>query len=165
MIASFILCAALLGQVPLSAQPGPSCSVSCQAALYGAAFGSASTAVPAPTGQPKIELVSVEKDVVERTNAERTRLGLSPLQVDEGLMESAREHARWMTRNHTLRHTSAPVAENIAMGQQDSQQALASWMGSSGHRANILNPSHRRIGVAAFQAASGTIFWCQQFRP
>jgi uncharacterized protein YkwD len=124
-----------------------------------------SLAEPAPASQPKIELVSIEKDVVERTNAERTRFGLPPLQVDVGLMQSARDHARWMMRNHVMQHTSAAVAENIAMGQQDGQQALASWMGSSGHRANILNPAHRRIGVAAFQAASGTIFWCQQFRP
>jgi uncharacterized protein YkwD len=37
-------------------------------------------------------------------------------------------------------------------------------MNSSGHRANILNPGHGRIGVAAYRTVAGTIFWCQQFR-
>jgi uncharacterized protein YkwD len=36
-------------------------------------------------------------------------------------------------------------------------------MNSSGHRANILNPGYRRIGVAAYATPEGTIFWCQQF--
>jgi uncharacterized protein YkwD len=156
--------AVIASLVPLC-PPGGSCLAACPAVAFAAAFGDVPSAAPAPASPAKIELASVEKAIVDRTNTERTRFGLPPLQVDEGLMESAREHARWMTRNQVLRHTSAPVAENIAMGQQDSQQALASWMGSAGHRANILNPTHRRIGVAAFQAASGAIFWCQQFRP
>ena len=69
-----------------------------------------------------------------------------------------------MTRNHAMVHTSRPVAENIAMGQPHSSDVVQSWMNSSGHRANILNPGHRRIGVAAYRTASGVIFWCQQFR-
>ena len=88
-----------------------------------------------------------------------------PLQVDEDLMKSARDHAQWMGRNRAFQHTRAAVAENIAMGQRDSSEALSSWMNSSGHRANILNPGHRRIGVAAFQTVEGLIYWCQQFRP
>ncbi len=155
MFDSLCSCALLAGLAPMQPHVGVVAGIAAQTAVV----------VPSPAAKPKIELAAVEKAIVERTNAERARYGLALLEVDEGLMESAREHAQWMTRNQTLRHTSAPVAENIAMGQQDSQQALASWMGSSGHRANILNPAHRRIGVAAFQTASGIIFWCQQFRP
>ena len=61
-------------------------------------------------------------------------------------------------------HTSDPVAENIAMGQPHSSDVVRCWMNSSGHRANILNSGHGRIGVAAFRTDNGTIFWCQQFR-
>lgn len=106
----------------------------------------------------------VERNIIARTNAQRERFGLAPLEMDPELMRSARRHATWMTTRRSLQHTSAAVAENIAMGQRDSQQALSSWMNSSGHRANILNRSHRRIGVAAFTTPEGTIYWCQQFR-
>ena len=160
MIATLALCAFGLGVGPLA----PPAAIIPHAALCAAMLHATPSAADSPKSQPKIELVSVERSIVENTNAERKRYGLPPLQVDEGLMQSAREHTRWMSRNHALRHTSAAVAENIAMGQQDSRQALASWMGSWGHRANILNPAHRRIGVAAGQSPNGTMFWCQQFR-
>ena len=91
--------------------------------------------------------------------------GLPPLEVDADLMQSARQHATWMTLNCSLVHSNQPVAENIAMGQSSSEEVLQCWMNSSGHRANILNGGHRRIGVAAYRTPEGTIFWCQQFWP
>ena len=86
------------------------------------------------------------------------------MEVCPNLMDSARRHCAWMARSRRMVHTSQPVAENIAMGQRSSQEAVRSWMASSGHRANILNAGHRRIGVAAYRASCGTIYWCQQFR-
>jgi len=117
---------------------------------------------PATPAQPPA-LFPIEARIVEKTNSQRARHGLPPLQVDPWLLNSARKHAAWMTNNHSMTHTSAPVGENIAMGQNSSGEVLNSWMNSSGHRANILNPSYRRIGVAAYMSRSGTIFWCQQF--
>ncbi len=111
-----------------------------------------------------VKVAAIEANVVAYTNEQRMRHGLPPLEVDKELMETAREHAAWMTRNYTLTHTNRPLAENIAMGQPHSSEAVRSWMNSSGHRANILSPGHRRIGVAAYRAANGVIFWCQQFR-
>ena len=121
-------------------------------------------AEPAEQEIDGVKLAAIEANLVSYTNHERARYGLPPLAVDKELMETAREQAAWMTRNGSLVHTRRPVAENIAMGQRDSSDALRSWMGSPGHRANILNSGHRRIGVAAFRTGSGTIFWCQQFR-
>jgi uncharacterized protein YkwD len=111
-----------------------------------------------------VKLAAIEANVVKYTNEERVRYGLPPLVVDKELMETAREQAAWMTRSHSMTHTRRPLAENIAMGQPHSSDAVGAWMNSSGHRANILNPGHRRIGVAAFRTESGTIYWCQQFR-
>jgi len=105
----------------------------------------------------------IEARVIEKTNAERARYGLSPLTVDLSLLNSARRHAAWMTNSRSMVHTNQPVAENIAMGQHSSGEVLNSWMNSSGHRANILNPGYRRIGVAAYTTPDGTIYWCQQF--
>jgi uncharacterized protein YkwD len=112
-----------------------------------------------------VKLRAIEANVVAYTNDERARYGLPPLRVDPELMETAREQAAWMTRSQRLVHTMRAVAENIAMGQPHSSDAVRSWMNSSGHRANILNAGHRLIGVAAFRTEGGTIFWCQQFRP
>ena len=116
------------------------------------------------TPKPPRMLNAIEQNIVARTNAQRARYSLPPLAVDVQLVNSARSHAAWMTSRGTLQHTSAPVAENIAMGQRNTQEVVNSWMNSPGHRANILNRGHRRIGVAAFAGRNGTIYWCQQFR-
>lgn len=108
---------------------------------------------------------SVEAKIVERTNQERVRRGLRPLILDMRLMRTARRHNGWMARSGAFQHGNYPVAENIAMGQQDSAQAMNSWMNSSGHRANILNASYRKIGVSAYRSSNGSIYWTQQFQP
>lgn len=105
----------------------------------------------------------VEQKVIDLTNAERRRYGLPTLVMDPTLVQSARNHAYWMASSHTLRHASGAWAENIAQGQTSAGHAVSCWMTSSGHRANILNGRHRRIGVAGYRSAGGDIFWCQQF--
>ena len=123
------------------------------------------TKTTTPAKPAAFKLHAVEERVVEQTNAQRARHGLPPLIVDQRLVQSARAHTAWMTRSRRLRHTSRPVAENIAMGQQSAQEAVRSWMSSSGHRANILSRGHRRIGVSAYSTPDGTVFWTQQFEP
>ena len=114
-----------------------------------------------PAAKPA--LFEHESHVIEKTNAERARHGLRPLELDKRLLDSARGHAAWMTRTHNMQHTGQPVGENIAMGQSSSTEVVRDWMNSPGHRANILNPGYTRIGVAAYTAPDGTTFWCQQF--
>jgi uncharacterized protein YkwD len=127
-------------------------------------------AKPQTATQPRVankpvapEVLPLENAIVERTNQERARRGLRPLALDFGLLASARKHAAWMSRRQSLQHTNQPVAENIAMGQNSSAEVVRDWMNSPGHRANILNASYSRIGVAAYTSASGTVYWCQQF--
>lgn len=119
----------------------------------------------AQPAKPKDDLIEIERAIIDRTNAERARYGLVALEVDHELVKTARAHATWMTLNQTLQHTRLPVAENIAMGQRDSQEVVADWMRSPGHRSNILNRSYRKMGAAAYRTVQGTIYWCQQFRP
>ncbi len=118
---------------------------------------------PPESEEPKFELIAIERNIIDRTNEQRVRYGLPALEVDPALVASARRHATWMTLNRILRHTRAPVAENIAMGQRSSQEAVGDWMRSPGHRANILNRRYRRMGAAAYRTPEGTIYWCQQF--
>jgi uncharacterized protein YkwD len=125
----------------------------------------AATAEGTP-GQPSLadefQLIAIEQAIVDQTNAQRVRYGLPALEVEVNLMKGARRHAIWMARNRSLQHSHG-VAENIAMGYPTTSAAMSGWMNSSGHRANILNRGYRRIGVAAYQSAGGTIYWCQQF--
>lgn len=133
------------------------------AALIMGFVDTASTNSAAAVAAKTVSLHPIESQLIEKTNAERTRRGLPALAIDLKLVKSARDHAAWMTRSRTLRHTNRAVAENIAMGQSSTAEAMRSWMNSSGHRANILRGSHRKIGVAAYTTPGGTIYWCQQF--
>ena len=128
-------------------------------------LGSQLLAPAPPPPRDTLNLHPVQVGIIEATNAERLRYGLSPLAVDPGLVRSARAHTAWMTRNRALQHTNAGVAENIAMGQRTPTEAVQSWMSSPGHRANLLNSGYTRIGVAAYRTPEGTVYWCQQFMP
>lgn len=105
-----------------------------------------------------------EAEIVSQTNAQRARYGLAPLSICPNLMGSARQHCSWMARAHSMTHTRAAVAENIAAGQTSPSSAMNSWMNSSGHRANILGRGYSTIGVAAVAGSNGQTYWCQQFR-
>ncbi len=134
----------------------------------GAAVGLGAAGSVARAKDPSIatdsgaSLSATEAAVVARTNDARAKRGLGPLSADASLMNGARRQASWMARNSNLSHGQG-VTENIAMGQSSASEAVADWMRSDGHRANILG-SHRRIGVAMARAADGTVYWCQQFR-
>jgi len=139
--------------------------------------------VPAPeTGKEDVAQVQTtisdfENRVAELVNAERAKYGLKPLTLSKVLSDGARMKSRDMHDNRYFSHTS-PVygspfqmirnfglsfrtaGENIAYGQRTPQAVVNAWMNSSGHRANILNPSYTQIGVG--NVASGH-HWTQMF--
>ena len=55
------------------------------------------------------------------------------------------------------------IGENIAAGQGDDAQAVAGWVASPGHCANLMNPGFTEMGAAyAVDGASrGKIYWTQ----
>jgi hypothetical protein len=53
--------------------------------------------------------------------------------------------------------------ENIAAGYTTAQSVFNGWLGSSGHRANIENPSFVGIGSGAAADSSGQVYWAQTF--
>ncbi len=110
-----------------------------------------------------LPLYPIEEHIIQQTNAMRKEHGLKPLIATRRLVESARRHTAWMTRNRTLQHTTAAVGENIALGQRSSKEVVDDWMASPGHRANILDASYTKIGVAAYRTPEGRIYWCEQF--
>lgn len=120
-----------------------------------------------------------ERAVLELTNAERTKAGLAPLVLNPQLCSAARGHSKTMAQRNQLAHSfgtdqftdriaatgyrSGAAAENIAMGAPTPGEAVAMWMRSPGHRANILNPQYREIGVGIGVSAGGQRYYTQVF--
>jgi uncharacterized protein YkwD len=102
--------------------------------------------------------------VVQLTNDHRKRAGLKPLRLDPLLSEAAQAHSEDMAYNDFFSHTGsngssvfdritetgysyATAAENIAAGYPSPEKVVSAWMHSPGHRANILNPALREVGI------------------
>lgn len=111
--------------------------------------------------------------VVNLINIERTRADLDTLKVDSQLSQAAQIHSKSMAKNDFFSHFgidgSSPfdriqdtgyqysiAAENIAAGYQTPKAVVQAWMGSSGHRANMLNPDVTEIGIGYEYLANDT---------
>lgn len=100
-------------------------------------------------------------------NGLRKKRGLPPVIADARLTKAAQTHSNWMAKNGRLSHRAGyiggglgakmarvnyPTArawENVAAGQASLEQAIDSWMKSSGHRKNMLSRGAVHIGIAA----------------
>ncbi|MFF5712430.1 CAP domain-containing protein [Streptomyces sp. NPDC012756] len=119
------------------------------------------------------------QDVVELANAEREKAGCGPLRSEGHLRNAAQGHADDMAARDYYEHHSpegrdagdrmsgagyawSAWGENIHRGPKTPAKAMADWMDSPGHRANILNCSFRDIGVGVTLAANGP-WWVQDF--
>jgi uncharacterized YkwD family protein len=134
------------------------------AALTEPSTPKSTTPTPTPSPNTRINVGSAEENrIIELTNAERQRNGLAPLKVNSDLMKQAKIKAQDMVTKNYFSHTSPTLGspfdqirnaeipythagENIA-GNRSVYGAFQSWMGSSGHRANILNANFNQIGV------------------
>ena len=130
--------------------------------------------VPAPAPRAAALDDAYESRIVALVNAQRARAGVAPLRV----APCADRHAeQWSARmagggrfahrpdlGAVLRACSARgVGENIAYGNLTADQVMAMWMGSRGHRANILNPGFTHIGVGAARTRAGRTYATQNF--
>jgi uncharacterized YkwD family protein len=129
------------------------------------------------TTQSTGTLSAYEQKVVDLTNQERAKNGLTALKVDSTLSKMAHEKSRDMSANNYFSHTSPTygspfdmmksygitysyAGENIAMGQQTPEEVVNAWMNSAGHRANILNANYNYIGVGYVSKGN---YWTQEF--
>lgn len=97
-------------------------------------------------------------------NAERARLGISPLSWNGSLATAATSWSQSMASSGNFGHNpKAPGAENVATSSNSGgisvsagvNRAHANWMASSGHCRNIMNPGYSSMGAGAAQSADG----------
>lgn len=138
------------------------------------------TATPLVTNTPVIdnsENTDFVSQVAELVNAERAKIGLSPVTLDATLSKAAQVRAKEIVNqfSHTRPNGSSfstaiteqefsfrGAGENIAYGQKTPQTVMNAWMNSDGHRANILNANYTTIGVGYYQQ-NGINYWTQLF--
>lgn len=104
-------------------------------------------------------------EVIEDTNLQRQKLGLSTLKENAALSAAARAKAANMFEENYWAHFSPSgkdpwgfikntgykfsyAGENLARNFQTSQDVVTAWMNSPSHRDNILNSHYQDIGIA-----------------
>ena len=118
-----------------------------------------------------------EYRVLLAVNSVRARHGLRPLRLRRSLSAAAAQHSREMARlgyfSHTSldgspfwkrvkrhygmgRHSYWSVGENLlwSSSEIDAAEAVRRWMRSPKHRANLLTPRWRDLGLGAVRAAA-----------
>jgi uncharacterized protein YkwD len=127
------------------------------------------TQIPSPEEPQRTTAASYEEQVLEIVNQERWTNGqLPPLKGNSLLDNAAETHSTNMAVRNFFDHCDLDTkdlpwdrmldagysynsaGENIAIGQQTPVSVMNSWMGSSGHRTNILSTSFREIGIGYY---------------
>lgn len=103
----------------------------------------------------------VQHKLVILTNKFREENGVSLLVEDKELCRQAQEYAVWMRDNGQFKH-SRGVSENIGFGQETPEDVIKDWAKSPGHKLNMLNPKHTKIGTG--YAKGKRCWWVQQFQ-
>jgi uncharacterized protein YkwD len=126
-----------------------------------------------------------EARVLELINTERADQGCPPLRLNAKLTEAAERQSRAMAKHNVFSHTDPDgttpgnrvhatgytylmVGENIEAGIDNPEDAVAGWMRSPGHRANILTCAYRETGIALYDDGEDTrssyrYYWTQVF--
>jgi uncharacterized protein YkwD len=128
----------------------------------------------------------IAAEMLSRVNDVRRRAGLPPLAPNPLLDRVSQEHAEDMlVRSYSGHQTPEGlgpsdraradgyppgIGENLVEQRFSVEEALDAWLGSSGHRRNILDPGCRELGVglavgAGYDAAPGgyRVIWVQSF--
>ncbi|HVM69620.1 MAG TPA: CAP domain-containing protein [Gaiellaceae bacterium] len=127
-------------------------------------FGAAFLALAALANAPAATQVQRETSLLAAVNAARAAHGLKPLVNDAALTRAARGHSATMLRTKVFAHgdfgariravgaTGPFFGENLGWGvgtRASAREIVRMWLRSPGHRANLLRPGFRRVGLGA----------------
>ena len=130
-------------------------------------------------------LTNLSRGAVDLVNQERLKAGLNPLEWNDRLAAAASSYANEMASQGFFAHNAPDgttpvsraqkagypaygwgglyVGENLARGFNTAESVNQAWMNSPEHRANLLLPKYREIGVGVAVAPDGTKYWAQEF--
>lgn len=131
------------------------------------------------------------REVLAATNAARAQPrqcgaqrfpAVPPLRWNDDLGQAALRHSRDMASHRTFSHKGSDgsdvglrargsgygwrgIGENISFGQRSAAEAVAGWIDSPGHCANLMNPTFTEMGAAyALRGAPRqAAYWTQVF--
>ncbi len=134
---------------------------------------------PRATSTPASGDSAMAAEVLRLVNVERSKAGCGAVHRDSRIAEASRLHSKDMADHAYFDHTSQDgrspwdrmraqgytngSGENIAAGQATAAAVIKSWMGSSGHRANILACTSKAMGVGIAHGGPYGIYWTQGF--
>lgn len=122
---------------------------------------------------------AAEAEMFADVNAERTKRGLSPLKADPQLLILARAYAATMFRQGYFSHFTPDgkspfdrmndneivythAGENLALAPS-TPLAHQGLMNSPGHRANILSPNYKKVGIGVMDGGVYGKMFVQEF--
>ena len=125
----------------------------------------------------EVDEQTYQEEVLHFVNIERRKRNLQPLQLSERLSEFAAIRAREVVIFFSHRRPDGSdfhtvnigkfleIGENINGGAKNPEQVVQSWMGSPAHRANILYPGYKYMGVAHIFSPNSKYgnYWVQWF--
>ena len=107
-------------------------------------------------------------------NAERKKVGLNSLKLDNNLVFVANVRAEELEKSYSHNRpdgskcfsvleeygikTPSSSGENIAWGYPDEKSVMNGWMNSKNHRENILSSKFNKIGIGIYNK-----YWTQMF--
>lgn len=128
----------------------------------------------AQTPEEMLQIVN-EARSQSRTCGGKRYAAATPFELNATLQRAAQKHADDMAKKGYFSHRSRDgrtpfqrmeaegyhfwaAGENIAKGHRSAESAVAGWLKSAGHCANIMNPEFSELGMAQ----NGTL-WVQTF--
>lgn len=113
--------------------------------------------------------------VLELVNKARKEEGANPLILNNELVIASFNHSEDMLNQDYFSHSGkngssfserarnanydgSPMGENIAKGQRSPESVVNTWLTSSGHRRNMLNPKATEMGIG--RSTEGN-YWTQ----
>jgi cysteine-rich secretory family protein len=122
--------------------------------------------------RPAAALTSIESCFYRAINRERANAGRPSLTSKSDLTDIARRHSRRMARDKTIYHNNNlgneipgrwyAAGENVGMGP-DCPSIHAAFMGSPGHRSNIIDRDYNQVGVGVALDENGTVYVTEDF--
>ena len=134
----------------------------------------ATGAATAPAAQAQSPAGRYAQQAFAATNANRAHNGLKELKPSDCLKRAAVRQAKAMAQQEQIFHQDLgrvmrecrlnTAGENVAYGYRSGKSVVNDgWMSSEGHRANILNPSFRLMGIGARKGHDGRWYVSQVF--